>query len=182
MPEMISLRRFVLATTLGHRIKFEPNVPSWVPDEVVPDAMKAGCVMANGEAPFFDETAPQRVEFTGDLRKSLIHLALKDIVRENNAKKFDAAGHPKPKEVGKILGFEVFDAECLDCFHILMAARTNREEVPLHADTAKVFSIISAETKDDLLAHTSKEDKVEGMTTKDLRKYLLQRHSGLARS
>lgn len=182
MPMMISLQKFLLSTTKGHMVRFEPNVPTYVDDEIVSDAMAKGCVVADESArPFFDQVARERVEFTGTLRSSLLTLAIADVAKENQPKTFDGAGLPKLDAIQKRLGFEVFKTERTEAFQTFMAAKKQKEEIQLHPDAKTVYEILRAENKDDLTKYvTPGDDLAVGLTTADLRKHLLVQYSGIS--
>jgi hypothetical protein len=180
MPEMISIRKFDLATTLGHMIHFNAGVPVFVPDEVVPQAMGAGCVpVSDVDKSVFDSIQRAKVQFTGDLRSSLLHLMLDEIVRRNNAKDFDGSGTPKHEVLSQKLHFEVFKDETQKAFQSYMSARKRGEDVPLHKDAAVAMRVIEAESNSDLVAIAMEigyeKKNAEGLKTKDLRQMLLSK-------
>ena len=184
MPDMISLRSFVLPSLLGHRIVFESNKPTNVPDDVVPEAMAAGCVPADeSQRPFIDEVSRAKVDFSGALRNSLLTLAIDELVKQNNSKTFDGAGLPKIDALKNILGFEVFKDERTAIFRAYMSARQKGETPTLHPDAREVLKIIQLESKSELLELAGPDDVVAtGLTTKELRKHLLMKYSGIAPS
>lgn len=180
MPEMVSIRKFNLSTTTGHMIHFEAGVPKFVPDEVVPHAMQAGCVPANAvDQAIFDSVSKAKVQVAGELRQSLLNVAIDEMVRENTPRKFDGSGTPKPEELSKRLGFEVFKEETRVAFQKYMSARKQGEEVLLHKDTERVMRAIDAESHADLsvLAMECGLDPsyAAGLKTKDLRKEILSK-------
>lgn len=184
MPDMISLRKFNLPTTTGHMISFLPNIPVYVADAAVPAALAAGCVPADeSQRPIFDDLARTRMEFSGDIRKSILHMAIAEVMEENDIKKFDGSGQPKPEIISDRLGFPVLKDERRIAWELYVAAKKEGIEVPLHKDAAKVLEIVDAETKAELLILA--EDcgvptaQAKGLTVKDLRKLLLARFSGL---
>lgn len=184
MPNMISLRKFRLSTTTGHMISFNSNEPVYVPDEAVSAAMAAGCAPVNGaDQVFFDDVQRSRVEFSGDLRKSILHFAIGTLVKENDPRKFDGSGLPRLDVLSKRLGFEVFKDERRVAHQTYMAVLKNGEHVVLHKDAESVLAVIDAEGKAELLLlankHGVEAEQAAGLTTKDLRKMLLARFSGL---
>lgn len=178
MPEMISIRKFDLATTLGHMIHFEAGKPVYVPDEAVPLAMGAGCVpVKDVDQALFDNIQRSKVEFTGDLRSSLLHIVVGEIVKNNRPKDFDGSGTPKHEVISQRLHFEVFKDETRKAFQTYMSARKREEEVPLHKDAEIAMRVIDAESNADLaslaLELGYEKSVVEGLKTKDLRQMLL---------
>lgn len=185
MPNMISLRNHLLHTTQGYAIKFNPNVPTYVPDSAVPEAMGVGCVLTDEEAPqYFEANGRSRVEFVGDLRKSLILLAMHDMVKENDAKRFDGGGLPKLEALKKELGFEVYKDERMELYRGYMGAVQAGEQPSLHPKAKETYEVIHAETREDLITYAGamdipKEEYI-GLNTRELRKLLLLKMTGIA--
>lgn len=184
MIEMISLRTFRLATTKGHVIRFEAKIPKQVPDEIAAEAMAAGCVPTNeADAPFIDDLSRASVEFQGDIRRSVVLLALQAIAKTNDAKTFNGAGTPKAKIVSERLGFDVTPTEVTALWQELMGARNNGIDLPMHPHAKNVLAVINAEDRETLLALANQFDvpkeKLEGLATRDARRLLLTKFHGL---
>ena len=185
MPEMISLRAFRLASTTGHVIEFEARTPRYVPEAAVPEAMAAGCVPADDAAiPFYDDLSRAKVEFQGDIRRSMIYLAVKMIAEANVTKEFDGGGTPKTAVISDRLGFEVSRKEVVDVYQQYLSAKADGREFALHPQAQNILRVIEAETKDELIALAEEFDvdgaKAKGLVVKDLRKLLLVKFSGIA--
>lgn len=184
MPEMISLRKFRLETTLGHVIQFESKKPKYVPDDAVADAMKHGCVPADeSDTPFFEDMSRAKVEFQGDVRKSLIYLAVKQTVEKNDHRQFDGADNPKHEVLSDLLGFEVFPQEAVAMFQQYLSAKKEGIEFPLHPAAVNVQRVMECSSKTDLVDLAVEfdvpEKKAKGLVAKDLRKLLLVKFSGI---
>ena len=186
MPLMISLRDFRLESTKGHVLLFSANEPKDVPDALVSEAMAAGCGMANAsDTPFYDDLSRARVEFTGDVRKSMIYLAIQAIVVKNDVKKdFDGSGTPKAESVSEALGFDVVQSEVTDVFQQFMQVLAGDIEYPLHPATPNIQRVLEAGSKAELVGLAVEfgvdEKKAKGLVVRDLRKLLLVKFSGVA--
>lgn len=186
MPKMISLRNFRLESTKGHVLLFVANEPKDVPTALVSEAMAAGCGMADpADAPFYDDLTRARVEFTGDVRKSMIYLAIQAIAEKNDVKKdFDGSGTPKHEAVSDMLGFDVVQSEVTDVFQQYMQVLAGDIEYPLHPAAANIQRVLEAGSKNELVALATEfavdKEKTKGLTVRDLRKLLLVKFSGLA--
>ena len=185
MPEMISLRSFRLATLSGHVLQFEAKKPKYVPDEAVSDAMAAGCVMANEEdTPFYEDLSRAKVDFVGDVRKSMLYLAVEEMVKENDVKNFDAGGNPKTQAVSAMLGFEVARAELTDIYQQFQTIKSENGEYALHPAAPNILKVIQAQDRAELVELAAEfgvdKGKAKGLQVRDLRKLLLVKLSGVA--
>lgn len=189
MPEMISLRSFRLETTTGHVLQFEANTPKNVPESCVSAAMAAGCVPVDAAAiPFHEDLQRARVEFTGDVRKSMIFLAVKAVAEKNDARQFDGGGTPKTAVIADALGIEVSRKDVASVYQQYLTVTAENREYALHPSAPNILRVIEAESKDELLElvkEFAEEPDVEvkqakGLTVKDLRKLLLVKFSGVA--
>lgn len=183
MPNMISLRTFRLDTLKGHSIQFKAKEPTYVPPMCVPEAMAAGCVPADEDGvPFHDDTSKDVVEFKGDIRKSMLHIAVKTIAERNHTKDFDGAGNPKVDVVAERLGFDVNAAEVKAAFRLYMQAQAEGTEIELHEAAETVTRIIDADNKKDLVELADElgvpAEESKGLVARDLRKLLLKKFDG----
>lgn len=184
MTKVISMRSFTLYTRKGHVVAFEGKKPKYIPNAILPEAMERGVVPVDeADIEAFDDRRKARVEFQGDLRRSVIALFIADIVDQNNARDFDAAGTPKYQELSKLAGFSVTQAEALEIFRAVEASRKSGEEPNIDPKALTVKRIIEADTNQDLLALLPetrlKHDDVSGMQTRDMRKAMLSTFSGM---
>lgn len=184
MPEMISLRTFRLASTTGHVILFTAKEPRFVPDEAVPEAMAAGCVPTDAaDIPFHEDLRRAKVEFSGDVRKSMLFLAVKAISAKGDYKNFDAGGNPKVKPVSDMIGFEVNRQELLDIFRIFQQTTAEKTDYQLHPAAPNILKVLEAEDKAELLELAEEfgvdKDKAKGLVARDLRKLVLVKLSGV---
>jgi hypothetical protein len=187
MPEMLSLRSFRLASTTGHVVMFEANVARPVPEAVVKEAMEAGCVPVNKEdVPFYEDLSRAKVEFQGDIRRSIIFLVIDAIATENDPKKFDGGGVPKTDVVCDRLGYTVAREEIRDVYQQYLGAKKENREYALHPAADNIRKVIDADTKSELVELAVEfgwpEDKSKSMSARDLRKTLLQKFGGLAKA
>lgn len=185
MPNMISLRSFRLATTKGYIYQFIANEPLFVHPECVTDAMAQGCVPADAEdAPFIEDMGRATVDFAGDVRQSLIFMAISAIVDANNVAEFTAAGYPKPTAVSDRLGIVTNEAEVSNLYRLYTTAKSEGRELDLHPKAHMALRVIEATNRRDLdmlaseLEVTAKQAK--GLDGRALRKLLLTKLSGVA--
>src|SRR5690606_11532238 len=129
MPEFVSLRTFRLESTTGHVVLFEANKPRFIPDALVSEAMAKGCVPVDAaDVPFYEDQSRAKVEFTGDIRKSMIYLAVKHLAEQNNVKDFDGGGTPKTASVSGLIGYEVSRQEVVDLFQQYLQLKSEGQE------------------------------------------------------
>lgn len=185
MPKMHSLRSFRLETTTGHVIEFEAKVPVFVPDAAVPDAMAAGCVPVDtSEIPFQEDLSRSRVEFVGDVRKSMLYLAVERLIAKNDPKTFDGGGNPKTAPVSDMLGFEVNRAELLAVFQLYLSSKNDNRPYTLHPSAPQIINVLEASDKAELIDLADEygipSEKAKGLQVRDLRKMILVKLSGVA--
>lgn len=185
MPMMLSLRKHRIASLSGHIVEFEPNVPVFVPDPAVSEAMAAGCVPVDpSDIPFYEDMDRAKVEFQGDVRRSIVYLAIQAIVGANDLKEFDGGGVPRHEAVSTRVGFPVAREEVVATYQMFTAARAEGREFGLHPASANILRVIEADSKAELLELAKEFDvpdkNVSGLTVKDLRKLLLVKFSGRA--
>lgn len=185
MIEMISLRNFRLATTRGHVVHFKAKEPKMVPDEIAGEAMAAGCVpTSEADVPFIDDLTRANVEFQGDIRRSVLILALETVAKTNNSKHFNGAGVPKATVLSDRLGFDVTPTEVTAAWQEYNAAKSQGVDLPMHPEAKNVLAVLGAEDRETLLALATQfnvpKDKLEGLPTRDARKLLLTKFHGLS--
>jgi hypothetical protein len=188
MPQMLSLRTFRLTTTSGACIQFEANEPKFVPPHAVQAAMNAGCVPVDAkDAPFYEDVGRSKVEFAGDLRKSVLHLAVKAVAEENDTKKFTGGGTPKVDVIEEMVGFNVTAKEVVDAYQIYRQSVAEGVDFPLHPAADNIIRVVSTSSKKDLeeLAlelFGMEKDQTKGLDAKALRKLLLTKLNGTVAS
>lgn len=182
MTKMVSLRKFRLPSTSGHAVIFEPNTPTDVPQPLVAEAMAAGCVPADGDGVFYEDLERTKVDFTGDVRRSMIYLAVQRVVEDNKPSEFDGSGTPNIPAIESRLGFDVTKPEILAIYREYQTYASENRAFPLHPASENILRVIDAGTKAELidLAEEFGVDgaKAKGLTVKDLRKLLLVKFDG----
>lgn len=187
MVMMVSALKQRVASTTGHVAVFEAMVPRLVHQDMVRDCMKVGCApvdqIAGMAAASPDDTSRPAVTAEGSLRSSLISLVIERAIKENNPKTFDSGGIPRLDWLNTTLTFDISPKERTAHWQALQTARANGDAIAYHPDAKKVLDIIDAQGKSDLLLVASEmgvaEDEVKGFNTRDLRKHLLGKFSGL---
>lgn len=183
MPEMISLRNYRLSSTLGHTIAFEAGVARDVPAPLVPEALAAGCAMANAaDQPFLDDVVKPKFPLEGDIRRSVVYLAVASITDENKTKNFDAGGTPKAAVVSTRAGFDVSANEVQAANRQIKQDRSEGTDPALHPSATQVLRIVEASGSQDLtqIAGEMKvpEATLAKLTTRELRTLLLTKLVG----
>lgn len=105
MPEFVLNRSYVLAGK-GHRIRFEKNTPTWVPPELVREALGIGAESLDGPQ---DVLGPEEVPvaaLTGTDRQEMFYKAFEDIVGRNASGDFGGDGKPTHAAVAKLVTFD----------------------------------------------------------------------------
>ena len=114
MPEYVLNRDYALRSTRGHMLNFVKGQPTWVPTELVKEAIAIGANTDDGERT--DVLPPEVVVKeapSGQEREDLIVEAIREVVTENDSKTVTAAGEPLDKVLEKILGFDIDAGERL---------------------------------------------------------------------
>ena len=178
--EMISLRTFRLSSTSGHVIPFEANKPRMVPAAVVQEAMAAGCAPTSSDGlPVIDDATKVKQGMQGPLRDSLIKLAIKRLIDENNVKSFDSAGMPKVEVLQDILGIDIAAKERTKLYREVVSATAAGEDIVLQAGAEGVLKVMDATSKSDLLALANDigvpAEDVKGLSSRELRSLLIAR-------
>jgi hypothetical protein len=182
--EMVSLLDRRVTSLKGHIVLFKAKVPRLVPQEIVEECMAAGCAPTDlAEVKPQDDVSRARVEFTGDIRRSMLYLTVKMIAEENNVKNFDAGGYPKSAVVSNLLGFEINRDELVKVYQIYQNAKNTGEPVTLHASAADILRVLEADSKEELqaIAADIAPDmlaRIEGKQVRDMRKILLLKFNG----
>jgi hypothetical protein len=118
MPMMKLHRRYRLATTKGHAVQFEPDVPVYVPPAIVSDAVAIGAVPVDGEVDVTPQDPPKRnagPADAADRERALIDVFAR-LVAANERRAFTAGGVPTAAAVEDLTGFEVSRREINDAW------------------------------------------------------------------
>lgn len=180
---MISLRNYRLSSTLGHTLVFAAGVPRDVPDSLVQEAMAAGCAMTNAaDQPFLDDVVKPKFALEGDIRRSVIYLAIASITHENKTKNFDAGGFPKSAVVSTRAGFDVSASEVQAVNRQFNQDRAENTDPSLHPSAPLVLRVVEASGSVDLTEIAGEMKVPEAMlaklTTRELRTLLLTKLVG----
>lgn len=104
MPFFTLNRNYALSTTKGHSVNFKKGEKVWVPQALIQDALAVGAVPENQVDVLPDTT--EKPVVTDAKRKELIFAAFEKLVLRAGRGDFSASGHPHPKKLEEILGFE----------------------------------------------------------------------------
>jgi hypothetical protein len=186
MPEMKSLRNFVLRTLSGHMIRFEPEVPTKVPQAAVQDALNAGCVIIDpAELQAYEDTRALKTDFRDNIRESLVFLAIKAIAERNDTKEFNSGGVPKESAVASRLGMgNVSQKEVEDLYKKYKASNTGGEEFAVAPEAANVLKVIEASEQAELKLLAEEfgcVEAVKGRTSREMRSILIAKFTGTSK-
>ena len=115
-------RNHVVASTLGYSIKFEKDVPQYVPTAMHKEVIAAGGVATDGDEVEFEDKKTDIPVPEGEERVELIKMALLDIQKIADRESFASTGVPKVKAVAAITGFPVTSAEISEAWTALKQA------------------------------------------------------------
>lgn len=105
MPWFTLNRNYALSTTKGHSVNFKKGEKTWVPKLIVQEALAIGAICEE-QLDVLPETKEQ-VAVTDADRKKNIFAAFEKLLLRNNRGDFSASGHPHPKKLEDVLGFDV---------------------------------------------------------------------------
>ena len=182
MPMMKTLQNLRLPTTSGAVLVFKPDEAKYVPPPAVADATARGCVMVNEKDRTFHEDMQRlSVDFSGEIRQSLLFLAVKTVMEKNNPKDFDGGGVPAAEAVEKLVGFPVASSEIPPIFQLWHQVQEGAD-FKVHKDAEQVQRVMEASSKAELLDLAEEmgveKESYKGLTVKDLHKLLLSKLSG----
>ena len=105
MPFFKLNRNYALSTTKGHSVNFKKGERTWVPDAIVADALAVGAI-AETPVDVLPEDKDKPVIIPAQ-RKELVFAAFEKLLLRANRGDFSASGHPHPRKLEEILGFDV---------------------------------------------------------------------------
>lgn len=161
------------------------NAINMVPDAIVQEAMNAGCApISDEDQAFIDEQGNAKVEFVGNMRRSLIWLAIDVLVRENNSKNFGGGGAPSKKVLSDRLGFDIAAKELTVIWQEYNTTKSQGLEPSLHPEAPQAMEVLGAEDGEELRALATEfgvaPSAIEGLSTKEIRRTLLAKFSGIS--
>lgn len=108
MPEFVLNRTYVLSGK-GHMIRFNKGEPTWVPPEMVREAVGIGAECLDDEVkPFGDEEDLKKVDpntFTAADKESLFFTAFELLTERNQREDFGGDGKPSVDALKKLIDF-----------------------------------------------------------------------------
>lgn len=98
-------RNYVLASVMGHSIRFEKGVPTHVPSECHREAVAIGAI--SEEEIEMEDKKPEDVQEPTDpeVRRKAVFGAFEQLVLRNSRDDFTAGGAPHGKAIKAILGW-----------------------------------------------------------------------------
>lgn len=127
MPEFVLQRTFNLVGK-GHNIRFEKGKPTYVPPELVAEAVGIGALSADGENPDIlpPEARPEE-HLTPEEREALLFAAFDDLVAKNQTTDFGGDGIPSVDAVKRTISFSVVKKEVVAAWRKYKAAKAAEE-------------------------------------------------------
>jgi hypothetical protein len=105
---MVLHRSYVLGSKFGHSIGFDAGKPTWVPPNVVPEAVAVGAAMADGtSADIITDPVVPKAPSDPAVRAADIEKAFVGIAARNERDDFMASGTPTSEAVSKVVGYKV---------------------------------------------------------------------------
>ncbi len=157
MPMMICPRNYLLRTLSGHMIRFQADVPKFVPDSVVSDALAVNILpvegKVRGEDTPSDHRKPVRVEITGALRDAIVLRAISDLAVRNDTKDFDGGGRPKIPAITELTGLAINAKEREVYWEKYKQLKSDGEDMPDHKHADIVTEIQYLRTPKELLEY-----------------------------
>lgn len=111
MPYMILNRNYVLPSLAGRVITFEKNKPTWVPPEVVKEALGIGAEGVEDKINILEDDTPKEPLMTQADREVLIESAFDTVTGRQERGDFTGQGVPNLGVVGNLVGFQVSRGE-----------------------------------------------------------------------
>lgn len=184
MTTMLSLRSFRLATLSGHIVQFEANVEKDIPNAIVSDAMAAGCVPVDrSQVPFFEDLKRSKVEFNGDIRRSMLYMAMMAIADKNDTKDFDGSQVPKQNVVENRVGFTVGRREVVDIYQQYLSDKADGRKFVPDGNAVHAMRVVEAEDIRELRELAAEmgisEAGAKGISSRELRKLMLTKLTGV---
>lgn len=181
MPMMKTLQNLRLDTTSGAVIRFKAETPTYVPPNAVSAATARGCVMVDEKDRTFNEDLQRsKVDFTGELRQSLLFLGLDSVMKGNLPKNFDGGGVPTAQAIEDLVGFPVAASEVPPIFQLWHQV-SEGATYEVHPNATQVQRVLEADkaTLKEIAAELEFEEKqYKSLTVKELHKLLLTKLSG----
>jgi hypothetical protein len=110
MPTMRLNRNHRLISVKGHSVQFLKGEDTYVPAQLVQEAIAVGGELVDGESPFKEEVAlppiPEGVE-----REEKIIATMIEMQKRNDRNDFTGSGLPNAKVIEGVLGFAVYAEE-----------------------------------------------------------------------
>lgn len=103
-------RNFVLASTMGHAVRFEKGVPQEVPKNLWPEVIAIGGIAENEAAYEQEKKGPEAPNDPAE-RQAMIIAAFETMLSKSDREDFTAGGAPHLKTVSKLAGFSVQNKE-----------------------------------------------------------------------
>jgi hypothetical protein len=114
MPWFTLQRNYALSTTKGQSVNFKKGEKTWVPKGIVQEALAIGAVPDEPlDATLFPDVAatPEKKVIDAAERKNTVFAAFEKLVLRSGRGDFSASGHPHPRKLEEIVGFEMAQRE-----------------------------------------------------------------------
>lgn len=112
MPWFTLSRNYALSTTKGQSVNFKKGERTWVPKGIVQEALAIGAVPEEPiDSLLPEEALPERKVTDAAERKEKVFAAFEKLVLRSGRGDFSASGHPHPKKLEELTGFEMAQRE-----------------------------------------------------------------------
>ncbi len=123
MPEFVLNRNYNLIGR-GHNIRFEKGAPTYVPPELVKDAVGIGADPVDGQVDVLGPDDESTVEaLTPEEKEGLFNKTFDNLLRVNDREDFDASGAPAYEKLRALLPFAFTKKERNEAWRAFIAGR-----------------------------------------------------------
>lgn len=178
MIQMVCPRHYTLRSKTGHVLRFEPNVPRPVPEDVVQEAMALNIlpvdrndvpdpVLADG----LRQKGVVQVQVSALVRDALVYRVLDLIATENDVVNFDGGGRPKTSIIADRVGLALTAAERNTYWDKYRQIKASGEDLPKHKCVDAILEVQYLSTPKQLIEYGALYNvpltSLEGRTLKE---------------
>ncbi len=107
MSEFVMNRNYVHRSGTGHILRFEKDVPTYVPPECRKEVLMFGAVSLDGNSDILDPELQEAPELSQDERSAQLIAAFKVLQARNSREDFTGQGVPSVPALKKIVDFSI---------------------------------------------------------------------------
>lgn len=112
MPWFKLNRNYALSTTKGHSVNFKKGERTWVPQGIVQEALAIGAQPEDSIDELLpQQQTPEKKVLDEAARKQKVFDAFEKLLLRAARGDFSASGHPHPRKLEELLGFDMSQKE-----------------------------------------------------------------------